>query len=355
MRIAIDARAYFHRTGIARYTRGLVQALVDGNRRDEFLLLISDRHRARDVRIRAPRVEIQVSSGRVARRRAERAHLAREARAWHADVFHSIFPPVAVRGVPSLVTTFDLTPLSHPQFHQPIIRRAFRAAITHAVPRAANVLAISDTTAREVGRRFPHAMPRVRVVGGGLSPWFLEPPPAGHRREGVLSVGTIEPRKNVSLVVDTARRLAVRGYRGTITIVGKPGWGGYDVSAEIGGLPRVRYLGYVTDTRLRALYRRAAVFLYPSSAEGFGLPVLEAMAQGALPLISPDPALTEVVRDPSLLVQPDRPDQVADAVMRWSSDPAGRERKTRRLTRRARCATWDRVARRVRRVYRELP
>lgn len=354
MRIAIDTRAYFQRTGIARYTRGLVEALVDGNRRDDYLLLISDHHRAEDLPITAPRVEVQVSTAEWLGGRAERRRLAEEVHAWRADVFHSVFPPIAIPGIPSLITAFDLTPLSHPQFHQSVIRRTFRTAITQAVPQAASVLAISDATARQVEARFPDVALRTRVVGCGLSPWFLEPPPTANRRKGVLFVGTIEPRKNVPLVVETARRLALRGYRDPMTIVGKPGWGGYDVPSEIGALPRVRYLGYVTDEKLRALYRRAAIFLYPSAVEGFGLPVLEAMAQGALPLISPDPALQEVVRDRSLLIDSADPDKVADAVVRWSSDLEGRERKVERLARRARRTTWHRAARSVRRVYREL-
>lgn len=354
MRIAIDARAFFQRTGIARYTRGLVEALVSARPRDEFLLLISDRHQPDDIPFRDDRVQVQVSRAGWLEGRTERAQVGREVRGWRADVCHSIFPPLVVRDVPSLVTVFDLTPLSHPHFHQPAVVTAFRAAMPQAVARASCVVAISDATADETRRRFPAAASRTRVAGVGLPEAFLEPLPASGRRAGVLFVGTIEPRKNVPLVVETARRLRARGYRGPVTIVGKPGWGTFDVTQAIAGISDVRYHGYVDDRVLRTLYRRAAVFLYPSAVEGFGLPVLEAMSQGALPLISSDAALREVVRDPALVVDVNDPDAVADSILRWSADRAAREARTERLVRRARRYTWERAARQVVRLYTEI-
>jgi glycosyltransferase involved in cell wall biosynthesis len=167
-------------------------------------------------------------------------------------------------------------------------------------------------------------------------------------------VGTIEPRKNVPLVVETARRLRARGYRGLVTIVGKPGWGDFDVVKAISDLQGVRYRGYVDDRELRTLYRRAGIFLYPSTVEGFGLPVLEAMSQGALPLISPDAALREVVGDRALVVDVADPEAVAERVLRWSADGPARERKAARLVRRARRHTWQRAATRITRLYRQV-
>jgi glycosyltransferase involved in cell wall biosynthesis len=104
----------------------------------------------------------------------------------------------------------------------------------------------------------------------------------------------------------------------------------------------------VDDDALRRLYRRAAIFLYPSAVEGFGLPVLEAMSEGALPLISPDAALG------ALIVDVHDPDAVADRILRWLADDGARERKVERLVRRARRYTWQRAARQVVRLYTEV-
>jgi glycosyltransferase involved in cell wall biosynthesis len=353
LRIAIDARAYFQRTGIARYTRGIVHALIDARPRDEFLLLISDRHIPSDVPIRSDRVEIRVSSAPWLSGRLERARIGREVRAWGADRFHSIFPPLVVEDVPSVVTVFDLTPLSHPALHQPDVVRAFRAAMPRALAGASGIVAISHATAEAVRRRFPSVAPRVRVVGVGLPAELDAPAPAG-RRAGVLYVGTIEPRKNVPVIIEAARRLRGRGCRTPVTIVGKQGWGDFDVASAIADVPGVHYYGYVDDRRLRTLYRRAAVFLYPSAVEGFGLPVLEAMSQGALPLISPDPALGEVVRDAALVVDPGDPASVADAIVRWSRPTPARSARTARLMRRARRHTWQSAGHAVSRLHREL-
>jgi len=355
MRIAIDARAYFQRTGIARYTRELVRALVEADKDDEFLLLISDRHRPEDIDYRDERIDVRVSKAGWLDGRAERTQIGREVRAWRADVLHSIFPPLAVRGVPSLVTVFDLTPLSHPQLHQATVVNAFRAAIRPAVANASLVVTLSHAAAAETRRRFPRTAAQIHVAGAGLSTPFLADAALRSARSGVLFVGTIEPRKNVPVVVDTARALRFRGYRGPIDIVGKPGWGGFDVDRAIAGLNGVYYRGFVDDRMLRKLYRRAQFFLYPSSAEGFGLPVLEAMSQGALPLVSSAPALREVVGDQRFVVDIENPAAIAETILDWSAQPAGHIYKVRTaLAHRARRHTWQRAARQILRLYKEV-
>jgi glycosyltransferase involved in cell wall biosynthesis len=354
MRIAIDARAYFQRTGIARYTRGLVHALVEAAGRHQFLLLISGQHVPVDVPVDDPRVEIRVSRAPWLGGEEESQRIAQEVARWGADLFHSIFPPLAVADVPSIVTIFDLTPLSHPHLHQPAVVSSFQTAVGRAVDDAARIVAISQATADAVRRCFPLAHARTRVSGVGLAAPFLETVPRASRRAGMLFVGTIEPRKNVHVIVDVARRLRAGGYCGPVTIAGKNGWGNFDVTRELAGVTNARYQGYVDDLVLRTLYRRAAVFLYPSTVEGFGLPVLEAMSQGAVPLISADPALCEVVRDPALVVDMNDPDAIADAVVRWSADSPKRLGKAGRLLQKARCHTWPRAARRVADVYGEL-
>jgi glycosyltransferase involved in cell wall biosynthesis len=174
------------------------------------------------------------------------------------------------------------------------------------------------------------------------------------RRRGMLYVGTIEPRKYVALVVAAARRLHESGHRIPLTIVGKPGWGDYDLQRDIATLPDVRYRGFVDDATLRRLYREAATFVYPSTVEGFGLPVVEAMGYGALPIVSADPALCEAVGDADLVLPKTTPQALADAVLRWHCPSPERTRKRRALARRASTFTWDRAAAAVLDIYDEL-
>ena len=352
MRIAVDARAYFQRTGIARYTRELLRAIVETNRADEFLILISDHHRPEEIPFRSTRIDVRVSQAGWLAGTSERAQISREVRAWKADVFHSIFPPIAVTGISSIVTVFDLTPLSHPHLHQPAVVDAFRASIRPALTNASAVVTLSNAVAEETARRFPRVADSICIAGAGLSEPFSNSEPSRTARSGVLFVGTIEPRKNVPVVVDTARALRARGYRGPIDIVGKPGWGGFDVDRAIEGLKDVRYRGFVDDGALLGLYRRRQFFLYPSAAEGFGLPVLEAMSQGAIPLVSSDPALREVVGDRRFVVDVSNPQAIAQTVQKWSGYPAGHIYKVAAaLARRARRHTWERAARRILRLY----
>ena len=170
----------------------------------------------------------------------------------------------------------------------------------------------------------------------------------------MLYVGTIEPRKNVPLVVAAARRLHEGGHRIPLTIVGKPGWGGYDLEGDIATLPNVRYRGFVDDATLRRLYRETATFVYPSMVEGFGLPVVEAMQHGAVPIVSADAALREVVGDADLVLPKTTPQALADAVLRWSQPSAERARKRRALARRAGTFTWKRAASAVLDIYDEF-
>jgi glycosyltransferase involved in cell wall biosynthesis len=341
MRIAVDARAFFMRTGIARYTRAMIAELAAKGVSHEWLLLISDRHEISDVPDFGAHVRVAVSSAPWLGGARERRQLAAEARAWRAEAFYSIFPPIAVDGLPSLVTIFDCIPWSHPHLLPPRVVRAFRAASKRALANADRVVAISNATAAQVERWFPAAAGKVSVAPCGLS---RELEPAGLERdggrEGVLFVGTIEPRKNVPLIVRAARALPQIPF----TIVGKPGWGSYDLATDVKGLPNVTWLSRVEDEELRRLYRQAAVLVYPSVVEGFGLPVLEAIASGVLPIVSTASALVELVPDRELQVDPSQPFSLTRVIQRWVADGDARTRRVDALSTAVSAHTWAAAA-----------
>ena len=354
MRVAFDARSYFMRTGIARYTRGLVQALAARSERHQFLFLISDHHAPGEIDLPAG-VEIRVSHAPWLGGDAEREALASEVAAWSADLFHTVFPPHALPGVPTLTTVFDFSPFSHPELHQDVVRAAFADAWATAERDARGFIAVSPATADQVRERAGKARPIWTIPCGLSAPFDVPPTDAGaeapaYVREGVIAVGTIEPRKNVALLLAASRRLRDTGRRIPVTLIGKRGWGYEAFEADLAATPDATWLGFASDDEVLRHYRRAAIAACPSVLEGFGLPTLEAMAQGALPLIAPDPALVDLVGRPDLAIPLDA-DAWAQAIARWHDDEAGRQAATRDLTARAQRYRWPAIAEQCLPVY----
>jgi glycosyltransferase involved in cell wall biosynthesis len=201
------------------------------------------------------------------------------------------------------------------------------------------VIAVSEFTASEVERLLSVPRDRIRVVPNGVDDVFTA---EGPRAEGdyVLAVGTLEPRKNLARTVDAAGRLGVE-----LRIAGAPGWGGVDVRGA-----HVTWLGRVDDGELARLLRGARALVYPSLYEGFGIPVLEAMACGTPVVTSRGGATEEVADGAAVLVDPFDTADIAAGIER-----ADRERTTLREAglARARSFTWDETARATRSVYEE--
>jgi alpha-1,3-rhamnosyl/mannosyltransferase len=349
MRLVFDARSYFMRTGIARYTRGLVQALAANPGSHDWLVLISDRHHPDELSFPG---EVRQSRAPWLGGDAEREVLAREARGFGADCFHAVFPPQALPGVRTLTTVFDFSPLTHPDVHQEVVRMAFAEAWATAERDTHAFVAVSGPTANHVRQRVGPGRTVFQVPCGLSAPFDQE---ADHEtlaagRSGVLYVGTIEPRKNVGLLLEASRRLSDRNRRIPVTLIGKRGWGFDTFERELAATPDATWLGYADDETVLGHYRRAAIAACPSLLEGFGLPTLEAMAQGALPLIAPDPALMELVGDPELALPLDA-SAWADAITRWLDDEPGRAAATRATAARAREYTWPAIAERMLPVY----
>jgi glycosyltransferase involved in cell wall biosynthesis len=351
MRIAFDARSYFMRTGIARYTRGLVHALAAAPGHHQFLFLISDHHAPDEIALTGS-AEVRVSHAPWLGGSAERDVLSREASEWRADLFHTVFPPHGLPGVPTLTTVFDFSPLTHPDLHQDVVRTAFADAWATAERETRGFIAVSPATADQVRQRAGATRP-IWTIPCGLSAPFDAPPTssdAASRREGVVAVGTIEPRKNVALLLAVSRRLRDTGRRIPVTLIGKRGWGYEGFETDLAATPDATWLGYATDDEVLRHYRQAAIAACPSVLEGFGLPTLEAMAQGALPLIAPDPSLIDLVGWPELAV-PLEVEAWTHAIARWHDDEAGRAATTRELAARAQHYRWPAIAEQCLPVY----
>ena len=345
MRIVFDARSYFMRTGIARDTRGLAHALAAATGRHEWLFLISDHHQPAELDFGSGAVELRQSHAPWLGGVAERDVLAREASEWSADLFHAVFPPHALATVPTLTTVFDFSPLSHPDVHQEAVRAAFGEAWASAAASARGFIAVSAATADQVRARAGQARPIWTIPCGLSAPFDVPPtgPEAAESREGVLCVGTIEPRKNFALILAASRRLRDNGRRIPVTIIGKRGWGYEGFDTDLAATPDATWLGFTDDETLLGHYRRAAIAACPSVLEGFGLPTLEAMAQGALPLIAPDPALIQLVGRPDLAV-PLEASAWATAIARWLDDRPGLELAVQATRATAQQYRWSAIA-----------
>jgi glycosyltransferase involved in cell wall biosynthesis len=257
-----------------------------------------------------------------------------------ADVLHcpTYRGPTRPR-VPLVVTVHDLAVFRHPE----AFNRWTRAYSPRVVPRvlaaAQRVIAVSEFTRRELIELLRVPDEKIRVVPNAVGDEFTS---VGEAEEGdyVLAVGTLEPRKNLSRLVEAVQRT-----RRELRVVGARGWGG----VEVGG-NGVRWLGEVSDKELARLYRGATCVAYPSLYEGFGIPVLEAMACGAPVVTTRGTAMEEVADGAAVLVDARDPAEIAAGIERAATD---RDELVARGLERASQFRWDAVAAATVQVYRE--
>lgn len=251
---------------------------------------------------------------------------------------------------PTAIVVYDLVPFVEGAQAQSRAARIERATIRPALRRAAALPCISEATRRDLVARFPRTAPIATAIPLAADAAFSEPPALapGHpelTRPYVLAVGTLEPRKNLERLVAAWLHLPDDLRDGhDLALVGPRGWDESSIlsAARAAG---AKLLGHVTDEELHALYAGAACFAYPSLYEGFGLPVLEAMAAGAPVVTSDVSSLPEVAGDAALLVDPHDVRAIAAAIERLLVEPGLADRLRALGRQRAAHFSWDRTAR----------
>ena len=375
LHIAIDyTAAVQQRAGIGRYTRELIGALLRlpesqeaGHRYTLFaaaggqavpadlppsptirfhFLPISDEWAARLWhRARLP-IPVEVFTGPV-------------------DLFYSpdfVLPP-SRPGTRTLLTVHDLSFLRYPDHFVPKLVRYLERVVPASVARADRVLADSEATRADLIRLLGTPPEKVEVLYSGVDARFRPEPEPGEQerlrtrygldRPYVLSVGTLQPRKNFVRLIRAFAHLPDTGR--VLVIAGGRGWLYESVLEEAARHPdRVRILGFVEDADLPALYRGADLFVFPSFYEGFGLPVLEAMACGVPVVCSGVSSLPEVAGDAALLVDPEDEDGLMGAMERALEDEGLRQEMMARGRARAAQFTWEQAARRLMGVFASL-
>jgi len=256
--------------------------------------------------------------------------------------------------IPTVTIVYDLTtfePSMRPNRRSTAIERL---TLGPAVRRSTTLLAISQATADALVRHFPAAESRTVVALLGVTPALVGEldsseaatlPPPGF----VLAVGTLEPRKNLPRLVDAYSRLPKElQHSHPLVVVGALGWETGETLDALSSLDeRCILLGYISDAALAELYRRCAVFCYPSLGEGFGLPVLEAMAAGAAVLTSNASSLPEVGGEAVEYADPMRVDDIAAQLQSLLGDEPRRTALSELARTRAGEFSWARFAEQV--------
>lgn len=366
MRVAFDLTAAPTRlAGAGHYMVELVSALARTGR-IALDVLAKPVHVAR-VQQRAPTARVLESSSRIrpVRLAWEQTGLPLRLRRLRPDVLHSPHYTMPMWSpVPVVVTFHDATFFTHPELHERVKVAFFRQSMRLAARRASRIVAVSETTRDGILAHLRVDPDRIDVVHEGVDLEELSPPSqdeldAFRRRRGltrpwIAFIGTLEPRKNVPRLLDAFSRLA-DDWPGDLVVAGRLGWGSEGLGQALARVPagRVHRLGYVADDERRCLLGGAELVCYPSLAEGFGLPVIEAMACGAAVVTSATSATGEVAGDAAELVDPEDTASLERGMRRVLDDDGLRTDLQERGRARAARFTWDRTAEAMLEVYRK--
>lgn len=263
---------------------------------------------------------------------------------------------------PTVITVYDMIPLEYPETQTIAQRTYWRVSLPLAARSATHILTISEASKRAILNRLGVPPERVTVTLPGLDPSFVPPAPdtvtalrnrLRLQRPYVLTVGTIEPRKNIDRLLRAFAQI-VEEFPHTLVIAGRWGWKTHAVTAAAAD-PRLRgrvlFLGHVPAPDLPALYGGADAFVCVSRAEGFGFPPLEAQACGTPVIVSDRGSLPEAVGSAAILVDPDNEAGVAAELRRLLSNRALQEDLRRRGREWAQRFSWNRMASQTLEVY----
>lgn len=380
MRIGIDyTSAATQSAGIGRYTRELLRALLALPSDNRYSLFYASRSRIEQSAISNQQSAISNQQSAIRRLPFHDKWLMR---LWHrlqipipvelivgkVDLFHSpdfTLPPT-LPGVPTLLTVHDLSFIRDPDSAWPSLRAFLNKAVPRSVQRATHVLADSQATKNDLVELFGTPAGKITVLHSGVEARFapvrdqseIDRVCAKYQlpRPFILSVGTLQPRKNYARLIEAFASMAA-SIPHHLVITGGQGWLVESIFEQVkrSGLEgRVLFPGFVDDADLPALYSAAHVFALVSLYEGFGLPLLEAMACGTPVVGSNISSLPEVIGEAGLQVDPRSVDDIASALQQMIDRPELCQRSIGLGLERAKMFSWDKAARELLAIYDQL-
>lgn len=371
MRIGIDATAIpLNRSGAGNYIFNLVAGLAKIDAENQYFIFAKPQH-IQEWKI--TQLNFCFLSGateyRPLRLAWEQCVLPLLIRRHKIDLLHSphytmpLFCPCR-----SVVTFCDMIFFLYPEVHRVLKRIFFRTMMAVSSRRADAIIAISESTSRDIKGLLPitpgkvHAIP---LAAGSKYRRIADRPTVDRvcgqyglqAGEYVLFIGVLEPRKNIPVLLHAYRELVDGGIRKKLAIVGKKGWMYDEIFSTVRMLKmeeNVVFTGYVPDADLPYLYNGASLFVYPSLYEGFGLPVLEAMSCGTPVVTSNVSSMPEIVGDAGILVDPHDAHQLAEGLKKVILDEHLCGVLKQRGLERAAQYSWERTARETLQVYSHL-
>lgn len=375
--VGLDARLFFSNpepTGVGYYARELARHLAP----------IADLHLFTDRAAVLPTAAVGLAADSLGPRPAASGAVVHQVRRWpgvpwqqtalvaslvrhRVSIYHSpTFTLPRWAPCPTVVTVHDLGALTHPQWANAPNRRYLERMLPWAVRHATRVVTVSERVKSEVLEYFhlsgeqarrvvavPLGVDHVRFrprsrqeVATAVARYHLEDP-------YFLFIGTREPRKNLVRLVTAFRAAQSQHPRCRLVLVGPPGFQTDALDAAVRATPGVQLLNWVPDADVPLLLQGAAALCYVSLYEGFGLPVLEAMAMGTPVITSRDTVMQDISGGHAQLVDPEDPDSIADALRAVLADPHGWRQAVAPYISYARAQSWNRTAHETLRVYQE--
>jgi glycosyltransferase involved in cell wall biosynthesis len=364
MRVAYLGEAARHPLhGVGETTVQLARGLLQTREGNELVLVVNDpqtwmQHALTTQTIELPPIARRRRAVRIA---WQQLILPGRLRSADVDLLHGPAYVLPLRSrLPSVVTIHDIIALTHPELCRPETRMHHGLLMPHSIRRARKVIVPSHVVKEQLSSRLGVPESKITVIAPGLDDRFIITPrpealEAVSTRfklpsEFVLVPGRLEPKKNLARLVEAFQVAKRAGLTGELVLIGGPGWGVR--MRELVATAGVRWLGYVSEADRPLLYRLASEIAYPSLAEGFGLPVIEALASGRPVVCSDVPAVREIATDAAILIDPLSTSSIAAALLRTRTMGTANPSVTRAVKI---CAqfSWRSAAERTWQTYRE--